>query len=210
MSKSHFVFLPCILASCALLMGAEISRQESASMQALTLQQAVRMALDHAPELALARTQAERAGEALREVRSLNQPQIITGTGLAYNNGFPLSLEGSAPSVIQVGASQSILSKKNRNLILEAREGERASEISAESARLELAARTALLYHELHQARKLVSLWSARQDAVRKRQALSETLMEAGRLRPVDVTLARAETAQADQQLLVAREQSRL
>src|SRR5881296_1934856 len=112
----------------------------------ITLQQAIRMAIDRAPELAVARARAARAGDALRETRSLNLPQVVTGTGLAYNNGFPLSLEGSAPSVIQLGVSQSILSKKNKNLILEAKESRKASEIQAEAARLELAARTALLY----------------------------------------------------------------
>ncbi len=211
MSRSPVILLSGICASLALALAGDFPKQENPlGAEPITLQEAVRMALEHAPELALARTQVERAGEALREVRSLNLPQVVTGTGLAYNNGFPLSLEGSAPSVIQFGASQSILSKKNKNLILEAREGQRTSEIGIETARVELAAHAALLYEELHQARKLVSLWSARQEAVRRQQDVTEALLEVGKVRPVDATLARTETAYADQQLLVAQEQSRL
>ena len=161
----------------------------------ITLQQAIRMAIDRAPELAVARARAARAGDALREARSLNLPQVVTGTGLAYNNGFPLSLEGSAPSVVQVGVAQALLSKKNKNLILEARENQRASEIGTETSRQELAAKTALAYEELHQGRKLLDLCIARQDSASKQLQVTEALLEAGKIRPVDLTLARAVAA---------------
>ena|SRR5881396_484159 len=176
----------------------------------ITLQQAIRMAIDRAPELAVARARAARAGDALREARSLNLPQVVTGTGLAYNNGFPLSLEGSAPSVVQVGVAQALLSKKNKNLILEARENQRASEIGTETSRQELAAKTALAYEELHQGRKLLDLCIARQDSASKQLQVTVALLEAGKIRPVDLTLARAVAANASQQLLVARERARL
>ena len=78
----------------------------------LSIQEVVQMALGHSPEVMLAKAQIMRAGEAVRETRSLNRPQLYTGTGLAYNNGFPLSIEGSAPSIFQVAATQSIFSKK--------------------------------------------------------------------------------------------------
>jgi outer membrane protein TolC len=94
----------------------------------LTLSEAVQLALARGPEVFLAQAEAARAGDALRETRSMNLPQIVTGTGLAYNNGFPLSIEGSAPSIIELGANQSIFSKKNRNLIREAEQGKIASQ----------------------------------------------------------------------------------
>jgi outer membrane protein len=174
----------------------------------LTIQDAVRLALSQSPDLLLAEAQAEGAAEALRESRSLNRPQVVGGTGLAYNNGFPLSIEGSAPSIFQIGLSKAIFSKKNNNLIREAEEAEKARRLGVESARNELVSKTALVYYELHRARKVMELASERLDAARSRELLTEDLLEAGRVRPVDATQSRTATFSAQQQLLVAREQA--
>jgi outer membrane protein len=176
----------------------------------VTLQEAVRMTLARSPEVLLAEAQAIRADEALRESRSLNQPQVATGTGLAYNNGFPLSIEGAAPSIFQIGASQSIFSKRNNNLIRGAEESRKATRIGVDSARNALAAKTALVYYELFLARKATALASSRLDASRKRQEVVETLLRAGRVRPVDASLARTASISAQQRLLVAQEQATL
>ncbi len=176
----------------------------------LTLQEAIRLTLDRAPEVALATAAARRADEVLKETRSFNQPQIVTGTGLAYNNGFPLSIEGAAPSIFQIGITQSIFSKKNRNLILEAEAGSKASQLEPAAARNELAAKTALIYYEFHQLGKLKSLWSDRLAAAAKDQQIAESQLEAGKVKPLDVTLAGTATAFARQQLLVTVEQAKM
>jgi outer membrane protein TolC len=184
--------------------GAANSQNE---LRALTVQEAVRMTLSRAPEVLLAEVQALRANEALRESRSLNRPRVYAGTGLAYNNGFPLSIEGSAPSIFQVNASQPFLSKKNSYLIREAEESGKVSRFGLESARNELASKTASIYYELHQARKIVSLASARVAALQKQQQYIEALLEAGRVIPVEATQIKTTVLSAKQQLLIAREQ---
>jgi outer membrane protein TolC len=176
----------------------------------LTLKEAIQLTLARAPELALAESQIAKSGAALRETRASNWPQVVAGTGLAYNNGFPLSIEGAAPSAFQIGVTQPIFSKRNKNLILEAEEGIKAGKIGSDSARNDLAARTALIYYELHQARRLESLWARRRESARKDQQVTESLLEAGKVRPMDVTLVKTAAAAAEQQLLVAREQARL
>ena len=176
----------------------------------LTMQEAVRLALSRSPDVLLAQAQAIRAREAVRETKSLNRPQIYTGTGLAYNNGYPLSMEGAAPSIVQFSASQSIFSKKNSNLIREAEESHKANRLSAESARNELASRTALVYYKLHQSRKVVALSSGRVELARKNQEHVETMFAAGRVRPIDVTSARMAAQSAMQQLLIAEEHGKL
>jgi len=170
----------------------------------LTVQEAVRMTLSRSPEVLLAEAQALRSREALRESRALNKPRLSVGTGLAYNNGFPLSIEGSAPSIFQVNASQPFLSKKNANLIREAEESNKAGQFGTESARNELASKTASVYYELHQSRKVIELASARVDAAQKQQKHVETLLDAGRALPVELTLIKTVALSAQQQLLVA------
>jgi outer membrane protein len=207
----YFGFLISLLVLCAPAFALEGAGQEPVNPGGgLTLREAVRLALARGPEVYLAQVEASRAGEAVRETRSINLPQVVVGTGLAYNNGFPLSIEGAAPSIIQAGMSQSILSKKNTNLIREAEEGSKASQAGLEGARNGLAARTALLYGELHQLRQALPLLEQQRAAALRNQQVAEALLQAGRARPVDVTTAKVATANIGQQLLVSRERLRV
>ena len=201
------VFWYCPETPCA---SEQISPGSNPETRILSVQEVVQMALEHSPEAMRAKAEAMRAGEAVRETRSLNLPQVYTGTGLAYNNGFPLSIEGSAPSIFQVAASQSILSKKNNNLIREAEEAKKASNFGSDAVRNDLALQTASAYFTLYRARRIMELASERLEAAQKQQELVEAQFEAGRVRQVDVTLVRTATMAAEQQLLVAREQANL
>ena len=176
----------------------------------LDLQEAIRLVLGKSPDLALSESQAIRASAAVRETESLNLPQVMTGTGLAYNNGFPLSIEGSAPSIVQVAVSQSLFSKKNKNLILERKEEKNAREVGAAHVKNEIVARTALVYFDLHHSRKIESIQRKRLELFRREEQLSRTLLQAGRVRPIDVTKATASTAGAQHRVLLAREMVQL
>ncbi len=200
-----------IVINCLIVAVASPAGQDASSdARVLTLQEAIRLTLQHAPEVSVATAEAARVTEVLRETRSLNLPQIVTGTGAAYNNGFPLSIEGAAPSIFQVGFTQSIFSKKNNNLIREAAESSKAGQLGPEATRNELAAKTALVYYDLCHATKLRSLWRDRVQAAVLEQGITESLLEAGKVRPVDVTIAKAATASTQQELLVADEQMKM
>lgn len=79
--------------------------QEAAAPVTLTLQEVLRRAVQRAPEIALAHAQAERAVQAVRETRSANLPQVVTGTGLAYNNGFPPASKVPPPRFSRSGSA---------------------------------------------------------------------------------------------------------
>ena len=185
-------------------------QQAGTVAEVLTLGEAVRLALARGPELSLARAAAAKAADALKEVRSANLPQIAAGSGLAYNNGFPLSIEGAAPSIVQLGLSQAVLSKKNRNLIREAEEENKAAQAGPDGARNSMAARTALLYGELHQTRQMIPLLEQQRAGAAKSCEVQEALLQAGRVRALDLTLAQVALANAEQQLLIARERAQL
>lgn len=176
----------------------------------LTLQEAVQLTLLHSPELQVAEAQAIRSGEAVRESRSANRPQVYAGSGLAYNNGMPLSVEGAAPSVFKVEAYQSIFSKKNNNLIRESEEVGKAAILNKESTKNQLAARTALAYSRLYHARRLVELASEKLATAEKFLEITKTLREAEKNRPVDVASANTAVSGARQQLLVAGEEANI
>ncbi len=186
------------------------AQEPSAAGPVLTLQEAVRLALARGPDFSLAQAEAARAAAALKETRSFNLPQIVTGSGLAYNNGFPLSIEGAAPSIVQVGVNQSIFSTKNKNLIHEAESSTVASQAGAEGARNSLVARTILLYSELHQARLSLPILEEQEDAAARNLQTIETLLKAGKALPLERTQATVFVANIAQQVLVARERVRL
>jgi len=177
-----------------------------AANRTLTLEEAVRMALANSPDALVASAQARQAEEALRETRSINLPQALIGSGAAYNNGLPLSVDGSGPSIFKFEATQPIFSAQNKNLIREAGESVKAARTAGDIVGNELAALTALVYYQLDQARKIEALAESRLAETQKQQELMEIDIDAGRARPVDLAIGKTATAAARQQLLSARE----
>src|SRR5207237_1788749 len=68
----------------------------------LPLQRAVQLALSHSTVSGAASADGQRAFASYHEARNQSLPQVILGSGLGASWGFPLSLEGSAPSIINV------------------------------------------------------------------------------------------------------------
>ena len=180
----------------------------SAETRTLTLEEAVRLALTHSPDALSAKARTRQAEEALREARSSNLPRAFIGSGAAYNNGFPLSIEGSAPSIFRFEAVQPIFSIQNRNLIREAGESAKAARIGGDIIDNELAAQTAIIYLRLDQARKIAALTESILAETQKRQELMNIDIEAGRARPVDAAIIKTEIAAAKQEIFTAREQA--
>ena len=180
----------------------------SIESRVLSMQEAVQLSLAHSPDVLIAEAQAIQSSESLRESRSLNRPQVTVGTGLAYNNGFPLSIEGSAPSIFKAVGSQAILSSKNANLIREAKESVKAGKLGTDLTRNEVAAKTAQAYYQLYQARRIQALASQKAETTLKQLELTKISLDAGKVRPVEATMAATAVNSAQQQLLIAQEEA--
>src|SRR5207249_7265472 len=81
---------------------ATLCLHQSAVAQEFSFRRAVELALQHSGTITLASAEEERARQTLKEGRNLFLPQLTVGSGLAATYGFPLSLEGSSPSIINV------------------------------------------------------------------------------------------------------------
>lgn len=206
---SSFLFLFTLYGTAAA-STSERSESPPGKARILTIQEAVQMALSRSPEMLLAEARTIRGREAVRETRSLNRPQVFAGSGLAYNNGMPLSIEGAAPSIFQIRMSQSILSRKNNNLIREAEEAGKASRFNRESTENDLASRTASTYFRLHQMRSMISLAQARMEGAQTQREMTESLFLAGRIERAERALANTAVSSARQHLLVLEEQANL
>src|SRR6202521_3428580 len=89
----------------------------------MTLREAVATALKQNPELTLARLDEEKARVGVRLARDPFTPRIVVGSGLAYSNGFPMSIEGSAPSVVQANATQFLFNRPQSYAVAQAQIG---------------------------------------------------------------------------------------
>ena len=183
-------------------------RPALAEKRMLTVEEAARMAIAHSPDAHIAGAQTRQAEEAIRETRSRDLARAVIGSGMAYNNGFPLSIEGSAPSIFRFEAVQPLFNTQNKNLIREARESAKAARIGGDIVDNDLAAYAVLVYHRLDQTRKIAAMAEIRLAETRKQQEFIEIDLEAGRARPVDVAMGKTAVVNAQQQLLSAREQA--
>jgi outer membrane protein TolC len=134
-----------------------------AETRSMTLRQAVGMAVNQNPDIALARLEEESARHSVSLAKDPFTPRVTVGSGLAYSNGFPMSIEGSAPSIVQARASQFLFNRPQSYAIAQAREQARGAAIQVTGKRDEVAYRTAELYLDAERAVRVGAL--ARKDA---------------------------------------------
>lgn len=175
----------------------------------MTLRQAVDTALKQNPDLALARLDQEKARQAIRVARDPFTPKVVVGSGLAYSNGFPMSIEGSAPSVFQANATQFLFNRPQSYAVAQARENARGAEFSVAVKREEIAYRTASLYVEAERAGRIGALASKDAESMQRVLETVQAQVREGRALPLNekqaaYNLARvrqvAESLQADQE----------
>ncbi len=58
-----------------------------------------------------------RSKKVYQEARDHYLPQLTVGSGLGYSYGFPLTLEGSAPSVVNFTSTQSLFNLSLKQFI---------------------------------------------------------------------------------------------
>jgi outer membrane protein len=172
-----------------------------AEIRTLTLREAVDLAVRQNPDVIMARLDEQKAQESVRISSDPFSPRIVVGSGLAYTVGFPMSVEGSAPSVFQARAIQSLYNKPRSYEVAAARENARATAFDTAARREDVAHRTALLYLDAHRAARGAE--AARQ-LITTSQKLAST-MEArvteGRELPIENRRAALRLAQARQRL---------
>jgi outer membrane protein TolC len=163
----------------------------------LTLQQAVDLALRQNSDLLLAKLDEEKARLGVREARAPFVPRIAVGSGLAYSSGFPLSIEGSAPSLVQAQGSQFVYNRPQSMRVKEAREMAGAAEHATGARAEEIAFRVATTYLDWERAVRAAAAAGRQVETVRRVEQLVEERVSAGRDLPLERTRARVETARA-------------
>src|ERR1039458_357983 len=170
-----------------------------AEVRPMTLRQAVETALRQNPDIALSRLEEESARLAVRVAKDPFTPRLTVGSGLAYSNGFPMSIEGSAPSIVQARAIQDLFNRPQSFAVAQAKEDARGATLSVAGKRDEVAYRTASLYLDAERAARIGALAQKDAESLGKVLETVRALMREGRALPLAEKQAALDVARARQ-----------
>jgi outer membrane protein len=132
------------LACCAAALRAEV--------HTMSLRQAVQRAVQQNPEVAMARLDELKAQEAVRVQKDPFAPHVSLGSGLAYTYGFPMSIDGAAPSVVEGRVVESVFNRQQSYAVARSKEEARGAGIAASAKKDDVAFRTAALFLDAERA----------------------------------------------------------
>lgn len=115
----------------------------------LTMRHAVELALQHANGVAMSAADEQHASASYRELRNSYIPQLNAGAGIGWSDGFPLSLEGAAPSLFNVAAQSALLNPALKDFIHAAQSDAKVSALRTKDQRNQVVQDTVLSYAEL-------------------------------------------------------------
>jgi len=164
----------------ALLLACFISASSPyATAEPLTLKRAVELALAHSPASAQASADEQRAFASYREARNQYLPQAVVGSGLGNSWGYPLTLEGIAPSIFNVSAQSAVLNPALRDFVHSAQTEYGATLEGSKERRNQIVQDTALTYLELVKWEKLLPAFRQQQeDALKMEQVVTQRVQE--------------------------------
>jgi outer membrane protein TolC len=143
------------------------------------LKRIVELALSHASGAAIAAADEQRAAAAYRELRNSYIPQLMTGAGIGYSYGFPLSLEGSAPALFNVNMQSALLNPSLRNFIRSAKAESSVASLKNKDERNQIIQDAAQSYAELAKwEQRLTRLEETKAEADKTQVAVDERVKE--------------------------------
>lgn len=148
----------------------------SLSAEPVPLRRVVELALAHATSAGIAAADEQHAAAGFRELRNNYLPQLSTGAGLGYSYGFPLALEGSAPSLFNITAQSALLNPSLRDFI-------RASKIDFTVASLRTKDQRDQIIQDAAQSYAELAKWEQRISKLKEAEADANAFQSAVALR---------------------------
>ena len=179
----------------------------------ITFREAVELALQHSGVMSIAAMNQWRSMKAYQEARNHYIPQLTVGSGLGYSYGFPLTLEGSAPSVVNFTSTQALINFSLKQFIKAARIQWKAQSFEVEDKKNAVILDVALSYEQLESVTWKIAALNQAHQAAEKGVYISQQRLKEGVGSQLDVTKSqlidariRLRTAEAEGQQDVLRE----
>jgi len=176
----------------------------------LTLESAVRLALERNPDAVLARIENEKAAAQISVARGAFSPQAYLGSGLGWTEGIPQSVEGATPSIVQATARMPVYNRALRKRVREAEAGAEAAEHVAAAKQDEVAYRVAVAYLDFEYAVRRVEFLESRRDRLARVAQTVQQRVDEGRAIPLEATKANLDRARAEESLRSAQGEAAL
>jgi outer membrane protein len=171
-----------------LFFAAVFSSVAASHAETLTLRHAIELALTHGTTTAIASADQRKVDAAFREARNNYLPQFVIGSALGKSFGFPLSLEGAAPSIINLNTQAALFNPALQQYMKAARVESHAAELTGKDRRAQVIQETVVNYLELAQWEKQTEqLQKDAADSQKTESAVEERIREG-----VDKELERA------------------
>jgi len=159
------------------IIAAQFSAVPRLAAEPLPLKRAVELALAHGTATATASADEQRALASYLEARNSYLPQLAIGSGLGATWGYPLSLEGSAPSIINVNAQSALINFGLRDFVRAAKTEFQASTVQTKEQRNQVIQDTVLSYAELSKWQTLLGhLEQEQEDALKTEQIVNQRI----------------------------------
>ncbi len=150
-----------------------------AQAEPLPLERAIRLALAHSTTTAIADADVQRSIASYRELRNNVIPQLMVGSGLGWSYGFPLTIEGSAPSLVTATAQSSVFNMAQNQYLGAAKADIHASEFRSKDQHDAVIQDVVISYAELAKwDARLVRLQQDETQAQQVEQAVAERVQE--------------------------------
>jgi outer membrane protein TolC len=185
----------------------------SAHEKPLAFRTAIELAIKNSTTSGLSQADLQRARALVAQSRNVYLPQMVAGSGLGASYGFPLSLEGAAPSVFNVNFQGALFNMAQRNNIKAARSDVEATSAQNADRRNEVIMETATDYIQLDLLVSSLTIQREQQEAAQKFQDIVAQRIQAGLDSQVEATrakLAGARTRMDIAQTEAAADQLRL
>jgi outer membrane protein TolC len=167
-----------------------------ADAEPLPFRRAIQLAVTHSSEMAVADADVIRATQAYLEVRNTYIPQLTVGSNVGYAYGFPLSLEGSAPTLFNVTAQASVFNPAQREFARAAKAEWDASKTQGRNRKGEIILDTALTYIELTRWEGRLPILQSEMRVVKSIEYAAAVRIKEGIDSPIERTKARLAEAQ--------------
>lgn len=148
-------------------------------------------------------TEQARAHEAYLAAARMYIPQLIVGSGLAKTWGYPLSIEGAAPSVVNLSATGYLINRAQRDYVRAAHTEWDATALNTEDKRLEAILETSVTYTQLDRLVTALNLLRQQEQEAKRAEQIASERVQAGV--EAEVELTRAKLASARVRMSIAQ-----
>ena len=185
----------------ALLVTAIFFLAAAAAAETLDFRRAVQLALTHSSTMAMAAAEQQRARQGYLEARDLYIPQLVVGSGIAKTVGFPMSIEGAAPSIFNLNMQSFLLNAAQRQFVRAAKTEWQATSISSEDRRNQVILDAAMTYIQLDTVLSQQKIIADQSQASSRQEDVVRQRVQAGLDQAIDLTKARLDSARVRQRI---------